>query len=435
MPEFSERDRLSLPLDCAVQVVGFGISGLGLAFAADRQCQFEKLCQHGLVYIDKRRESDFSSLNFDILSNSPASDFIEGIRPGGLFSALLNSQNGKRLRCLKNKETPLTLVSEFFADAADCLSTLLKPYLRSSVLSRKCVSTIKINRDNTTSSYDMDGNLLVRSRYTVIATGGVEANNSEFASVARQRLADLVQSEPILRGLMDNRLKQIISTGQQIAIIGGSHSAFSVVDYLLRNFSSIIQREQILLVHRSPIKRYYKNIKDFNKTSASKEEGLVDFETQTVNRYSGLRCDARFNYENILNGNENRVNIVSAADATIENLLAANANPVGMLVQATGYHSQMPTIIDHNHQPIATKCTGGQTELSLNHHLISENKQVLESIFGIGLGTFIASAAPYSTTGEVAVGVNIYHQKDADTIISQILGQLGNEPLLPLAQN
>lgn len=411
-------------VDCAVQVIGFGVAGLGVAVAADNQQQLNTLCDQGLVYIDKRTRGGFDSLSFDILSNSPASDFVAGMRQNGEFKTVFDSSVGGRLCDHQDNKVPLPLVSEFFKDTAEHLYKKLAVYPRSNFLADTSVATLRIEADGKITSLDADGKTLVSSKFAVVATGGVETPNAGMQALASELQADFTRSESILRGHNDEAILQYIKTGKQIVIMGGSHSAFSIVDYLTRHFSHVLQQQQILVVSRSLVKLNYDDMDEYQQSAQEGETCLVDAETQSINRYCGLRGDAKKVYQSVIAGEESTTKLVVCEQDKIKDLLANQPYPTGIVVQAIGYQVNLPTVVTHDGQSIQCKQLQGCSALSENYNLCTHASHSLERIFSVGLGSFVPSTLPYISTGEVPVGVNVYHKKDAAIIVEYILRQL-----------
>lgn len=405
---------------CQVQVIGFGMAGLGIALAADRHHCLKTLCANGLVYLDKNGADQFQSLHFDMASNSPASDFIESICPEGEFSSILHHANGKVLRALKRNKVPLTLVSQFFSEIAHHLVQSFHYFPRSQLISNTHVTSLKYEKNGAITSLDARGRSLVTSKFAIVATGGIEKPNHAIHDIARALLARFQCSETILRG-DDGALYQTIKAGKTVVIIGGSHSAFSVVDYVLRRFGLLLTRQQVVVVSRSAISSYYDNVGSFYHDQGNVGRCLIDVETLKVNRYCGLRGDAKKVYRTIASGDEQRVRLVSEVGVVNLELIKSLAVPVGMVIQATGYHSYFPKIIDKDGLEIQCRQSRGRTALSNDYTVCMENGDRLHRLFGIGLGSFVPSALPYSVTGEIPAGVNRYHQKEAAIIMDNIV--------------
>lgn len=433
--DFSQKISASQKTDCAVQVVGFGIAGLGIALAADRHHYLSALCEQGLVYIDKRAPNTFDSLHFDILSNSPADDFIGGIRRDGAFASMFDNANGKKLCCLSDKEAPLTLVSDFFGDTAKYLNQTFEHYQRSQFIANTEVTALRLEGNGDITSLDAHGKPLVRSQFAVVATGSEESPKAALIDLATRIDVPLVCSETILRGECDAQLLESIRAEERIVVIGGAHSAFSVVDYILRRFGHHLDNEQVLILSRSPINIYYDSIEQFNTNAQIDEAYRVDFETQRINRYCGLRCDAKKRYQKIMAGDEPRVQLIITPEDSAFSALDQLSTPVGLIVQAIGYTAKQPRLVDCQDNDIACQQTNACAALSKNYNFKTNNNQTLERVFGIGLGCFIPTLSPYSTTGEVPVGVNVYHQKDAAAIVDHIINYLASDSAAPAISN
>jgi|GEM_PF-3304816 len=403
-----------------IQVLGFGIAGLGLAVAADRMGLLSKLLRSGLIFMDKRAISDFNSLRFDIDSNSPANDFLSGVSDKGIFADVLTSAEGDRLRDRATKILPLSYVADFFRAMALRLQQEISLYPRSEFISGRELATLKILSGNKLLSLDGADRPIAVSRAAILALGAKEVPKKSIVDVAKAYRAHFMCSENILRGQQSAFINKTLSSGRKIAVVGGSHSAFSVVEYLLRRFGQNISDAQILLVRRSPIKVFHSCVTDFERDTCGDEGCLVDPETGEVNRFSGLRGEAKATYLSVWKTLEKRVKITDFSSFRLASSRLSDSQ-IGMVVQATGYAHNFPVIKDGDgtlcpdvrHQAVA---------LSEDHSLVADNRtRGVKQIYGLGLGCFSPGQAPFCDTGEVPVGVNIYHQQHASIVLNHII--------------
>ncbi len=411
-----------------VQVIGFGISGLGVAFAADRQGHLEALCQQGLVYLDKRGSDQLESLRFDILSNSPVEDFIAGISKQGVFADILNNENGRRLCEFAHKEVPLKLISEFFNDTSLHLREILSTYDASNFYSGTHVASLKLESTGEVTSFNALGQPLVTSEYAVIATGATERKDESFKRLAITMGAHLECSEKVLRGQYNDQLRALIDSGQKIIIFGGSHSAFSVVEYLLRNFSNALAKQQIKVITRSSVKLHYSCIREFNDCSQLGEKGLVDIETRRINRYCGLRSEAKKTYLSVIDGTEPRVEIAtfSSVHSIMDSISKKGSifSKTGLIIQATGYRAAQPKILNADGIEVECDQSRGFLTVSQDYRVRDQHKKPLKAIFAIGMGNFVAPEESLMSTGEIPVGVNVYHNNDAMVVLKNIMDNI-----------
>ncbi len=403
------------PVECHTQVIGLGVAGLGLAMAADKQGRLDELLNKGLTFIDKRAPDQWHSLQYDIASNSGAADFLEGIRRDGMAAELLASPLGEKILASQDGLINLQVVASFFEQLARQLADEVSGYSQSGIIHGQTVSELRLEKDGSVSSLNPARQVLARSRQAVIASGGQEQLLQPLQQLADQAEAELWCSEAILRGAKNTVLGERIAAGKRIVVVGGAHSAFSVLDYLLRYFGDALGEQQLMLFVRGPVRLYHRSVDDCRQLSPLADVSRLDRASGEVNRYSGLRGDARQVYMDVIAGREPRVSIVTGDDVTAEHVAES-----GCVIQATGYRSRSPVITDAGGNIVSVAHHHGNLKLTDTFNLQAAEGEPLTALYALGLGCFNATEPHFMATGEVPVGVNIYHAQDAQRIFRAI---------------
>ena len=406
----------SMMLTCDTQVVGFGPSGLGIALAADDNKNLLSFLEKGLVYIDRRSQSKWTNLDYDIYSNSKANDFIIGIRKDGLFRRVLECDAGNELLEAGQDVVKLRTVASFYQNVAAKAISLMEPYHKSHFIDNTEISYISRDTQGFLTTYDQFEKPVCRSKHLVISTGSVEKtifNND--SSVGEGERVSLTSGE-VLKNECDVSLLARIKDKQSIVIVGGSHSAFSVVEYLLRYFGGNIAARQITVLVRDQVKLHYSTVAAALQQGADLRHSTIDPETQEVNRYSGLRKAVKSVYERIVAGDESRIQLIKGSQYSASGLF----EQAGIIIQGIGYQPHIPKIYNENNELLHLQKSSNQYSLTRKRNFKTLSGEVLENVFGIGLGFGNSEKDPYSQVNENPAGMNLYHGDDAHTIVDMI---------------
>jgi hypothetical protein len=403
-----------------MQVIGFGVAGLGLAVAADRAHALEEWLGRGLRFIDgSSADAPWRSLRYAINANSDAADFLTGIRADGVFGDLLRGRHGRLLVQHGTGPVDLRLVAAFFDELAQRLRQLAAGHPRSVIQHRSRVSKIVLERDQSVSSFGAAGELIARSRCAVLALGAEQPvarfTRLFFPGAGR---ACVLASDQVLRAEADEQIASVLERGMRIVIAGGSHSGFSCAQYLLERFAGRLGARQIVIANRHPVRRYYRSAAHAGAMPLA--DASIDPLTGQVNRLSGIRGDALALWERISDGREQRV-VLDPGAACLHQPQPDGST--GLVIYAAGYEPRRIPVVDAaGHRiPVAYGRSNALTTASGN--LTTETGRVLESLYGLGLGHALPGADGYQ------VGVNYFHGEAAGRILQRAA------PRAPLQQS
>lgn len=400
------------------QVVGFGPAAQGLLIAADRLNLIDSVLSD-VHFIDSRGADQITrdvGLNYNITSNSPANEFLNSISRSGIYRDIFEHQSAINILISKTGVIPLTLVSELLSIIAKKNIQLLTGNSsgRSLLFNTKVTSMVR-NIDGTYTTYDDFGAPILTSDYVVLANGA--SQDKGFFHKLGQSFKDidlgkkhLVQSDDFLSANGIDHVNEI-NQGEikKICIFGGSHSAFSCLNYLFDRIKNIDSFD-ISVIHKSDIKEYKKLsvVEPFSEGAGNDHDGDDD-QTQ-VNRFSGLRANALEIYREIKSGNYD-VELVRLDSPEAERVL----NDADVVINATGYITNVMKIHDTLTNSIIASPNDDQISVDNQCRVVDRNREILPNVYGIGLGyTRLTSA------GVRRVGINLFHGQDAELIVTGI---------------
>ncbi|MEU6021888.1 hypothetical protein [Micromonospora sp. NPDC047134] len=377
-----------------LQVIGFGAAALGIPIAADRQGRLTDLLGRGCVFFDSRRPREWTSLGYDILSNSAGADFLVGIDPAGAFAEALDTPQARSLLAAGTRPVPLPTASVFLHDLAGRVAEHLAG-LGDEVRFGSRVDHIVVEPGGVFRSHDAQGRTLARSRHAVLAVG----------AAPRPAGAGWLTSEAFLRGHCLTHAKTAVAEGHRIRIVGGSHSAFSVAGMVLREWGDELTTGQVWIDARRPVRLYGANLKDRHSPA-----DVVDPDTGEVNRFCGLRGPARDLYQAVVRGDERRVLLTEGGGEP------RPAVRPELTVSAQGYRAR----------PVPVRTEQGEVLVGPTDPAVDRDGRLLDArtgnpvpgLFALGLG--YRHIAPDGTAGYPRAALNIFHGDAADRILATL---------------
>ena len=241
------------------QIVGFGPACTSFLISADRWGILEDLLQRGLLIYEKRETEDallLAGANYDIPSNSDASDFLDGISPDGLFAPVLSGAAARLIRVRGTQEVPLQLVALLIADVRRIFREKIKQHPRSGILYGQQVQELFQTRNGWLMRFAHGGH--TESDCIVFACGSTPHVPPEIRRLAEASAVPLLHSEVILRPCA---LSELLPQGaRHITVVGASHSAFSVLHKFLEAHPDSGMRYTLL--HQSPVRRMHRKCRN-----------------------------------------------------------------------------------------------------------------------------------------------------------------------------
>ena len=142
--------------------------------------------------------------------------------------------------------------------------------------------------------------------------------------------------------LSDDLLKQkrlIDQDTKEIVVIGGSHSAFSAVDFIINEHTHVTQ---ITVITKDPIKIYFESKEAAQAAGYDYDESDVCTETGRINRFTGIRGSAKSVALNAIKGTQQGVTIIHGDASNCEDVLHSADN----IIQACGYRPRK-ILVEH----------------------------------------------------------------------------------------
>lgn len=411
------------------QVIGCGPAGIGIAIAADRRGLIEKLLRRGILFVDKSPAAHIGSgdfRNLQIRSNSAASDYLECIRPDGVFGGVLKLPAADKIASHGKEIVSLTLVAELLEDIGRKLREVIDGYPESDLLASTQIAGVVHNtllQHGRFESFTTENKRFV-SQNVILATGGQETaidldEHSQKFILSRNVLHDDDIIEQIRQKFKEHSC-------ERLAILGGSHSAFSVAwrlheEIIARNFPF----GYMDIIHRHPVKLFYDSAEEALRDGYPFDSVLdVCPVTGRVYRFAGIRGDAKALFQAVINGEEEHVRLIQSNEQNAGEVEESLRN-AAVIVQALGYGANAVPIFDSTDSQIGPRLkNNGQLDVTKECRIYDCHGQFIRGAYAIGLGHGITPDP--AVRGEpsfrgVLDAVNLYHGKVGEIILDQIL--------------
>eukprot|EP01031_Cornospumella_fuschlensis_P033659 gene33659-40721_t len=243
----------------------------------------------------------------------------------------------------------------------------------------------------------------IYASHVVLCTGGKqEALKLPPQLASKVMLSDVACTSEGVQELKKRIRKQIKanpSSGVRVAIVGGSHSAFSAAWVCMHKVdeaqdavptavpSITFPSSSICILHRSPICVYYATRHDAEKEGylGGGMGGEVNKITGEVNPWGGIRGDAKELWQHIRAGKESRVRLLqirsgigvfggagaggsggegtSGAAGVRQSIVEKILGEAAVVVMACGYATHLPPILDEQGNPLEVVYDGLQVKV------------------------------------------------------------------------
>lgn len=312
------------PLDLVV--VGCGLRATGLVTAVP-----QLLTPRTAIVEASEGLGPGSFADYRIESNSSGSDFFGWIDREGPFGDVLEHPDVSGLRTIPGNFR-LAMLAQALRRVGAAIARRVRPeHLR---LRERVV---RVDSDGARFTATLGSGDQLVSRAIVMAAGIRETPRAALASWQRK----VMLSSQIVKA-HDHRLFGD-DPPTPIAIVGGSHSGYSVAMRFRDALAAAPDRRfEVTLIHRSPVKLFYQSWSEYQAHAHPALEAVPDPardlcpETGNVFRYSGLRHGAKALFRAAAQGGVpwlTQVQVPALADAAVWLDRAA------VVVQAMGYES------------------------------------------------------------------------------------------------
>ncbi|SOS33482.1 hypothetical protein CFBP6411_02122 [Pseudomonas syringae group genomosp. 3] len=371
---------------CGCIVGGAGLAGMGFLFNALKSGALADLAEKGLIVIDVSGQPGTGMLgHYRITANSVGDVFIDCLRDPALrdvFRLQVESLDGTRRVCCKS---------------------------------------------------------------LVLNLGGRQDPQQLITSLARQGLmlsgTTTIQSADRLLRMNVVQLREVfasvLASNKRITLVGGSHSAFSMLENLADalEFAGL---QELTLVHRSRIRLFYENVQQAH-AAGYQVDALQDVcpISGRVNRSGGLRYRALdIGREAALTGRVGktgvRVKMFQTLDGPIgdhEQARLALADS-GVVVQCSGYQAVLPTLRDADGSLVRLRESKGGLDSDASGCPLDQHGRRLSGLYlfglGAGLGVDPQLGSEPAFDGRI-YGVWQFHHDASRAVLGAVINRLAHK--------
>lgn len=439
---------------CACVVGGAGLAGMGFLFNALKSGVLPPLCRDGLIVVDASPSAGVGSLGqYRITANSVGDVFIDCLRDprlASIFEPLEYSPAYWRIRRQADSAPPLAEVGELMAEAHRLVLEHIVKHYGVRIWHSTTITAVTWQPDQVQLMVETAGFARrIRCRALLLNLGGRQTPQHLSASLAEHGLslpaaADVVGSDALLRMnavQVRELLVPVLAAGQRISVVGGSHSAFSVLENLADalEFAGL---QELTLIHRSTVRLFYEC------AGQAREQGYA-FDAQRdvcpvsgrINRSGGLRYRAQeIGRQVLLNGRVGntgvqvrRVQLQGGAPGDLDRAAQALCES-GAVIQCTGYQPVLPGLYHADGAMINLRQARGGLDVSAQGCPQDQDGRRLDGIYLFGIGTGLAPDPQLGS--EQAFGGRIYgvwqfHHTASSAVLEAVLARVqcpGGQP-------
>ncbi|BAP44272.1 putative pyridine nucleotide-disulfide oxidoreductase [Pseudomonas sp. StFLB209] len=436
-----------LDTECACVVGGAGLAGMGFLFNALKTGVLPQLCRDGLIVVDASDRPGVGSLGqYRITANSVGDVFIDCLRDprlASIFEPLEYSPAYWRIRRQADSAPPLAEVGELMAEAHRLVLEHIVKHFGVRIWHSTAITAVTWQPGEVHLLVETAGfERRIRCRALVLNLGGRQTPQHLCAGLAAHGLslpaaADVLGSDVLLRMnavQIRERLVPVLAAGRRISVIGGSHSAFSVLENLADalEFAGL---QELTLIHRNPVRLFYECAEQAHAQG-------YDFDAQRdvcpvsgrINRSGGLRYRAQQIGREVLHNGRvgktgvtvRRAQLQGGAPADLE--LAAQAlGESGAVIQCTGYQPVLPQLYHADDTSIQLRQANGGLDANAQGCPQDQDGRRLDGIYLFGIG---AGLAPDPQLGSEQAfegriyGVWQFHHTASSAVLEAVLARV-----------
>ncbi|MEB0079967.1 pyridine nucleotide-disulfide oxidoreductase [Pseudomonas sp. CCI3.2] len=392
---------------CGCVIGGAGPAGMGLIFNALKSGSLPEMARHGLIIVDASPLPGIGRLgDYRITANSVGDVFLDCLRDPALrdvFEPLERSPAYWRIRNQAFVAPLLSDVGELLAEASKLVLDHLVEHFAVEVWSSTTISEVVSSADEYQVWVEHKGrSQVIRCRSLVLNLGGHQDPQHLLKALADQGLAlppaTSVQSADTLLRMSAQDLRAhfapTLAKGGRLTVVGGSHSAFSMLENLGTALQSV-GLEELTLVHRSQIRLFYESVEQA-LASGYVFDPVNDVcpVSGRVNRSGGLRYSALEVGRNILqygriSPNGVRVRLLQSGPGVGQQYgLASQAlADSSVVVQCTGYQPRLPAMKYADGSPIKLREVKGGLDSDPSGCPLDSIGQRMHGLYLFGLGS------------------------------------------------
>lgn len=403
----------SLRSNYACVVGGAGPAGMGFLFNAYKTGALASLARDGLLVVDAALAVGRGRLgDYHITANSVGDVFLDCLRDPALLPIFAPLAHSPAFRALQNDPhgaPMLTQVGELLAHASTLFMRYVTEHLGVEVALGTRIEKITAQDDGSFQLALRSGShgVQIGAGTLVMNLGGRQNREYLNWSLAEQDLhlahdGPTVYSSDALLSLNPAELVELfgdrVTPGTRFTVVGGSHSAFSILDNLACALDCL-GLEQITLLHRAPIRLFFESAEEARAAGYVVDEGMdVCPVSGRVNRSGGLRYRAHqvgtdVLANGIVSGTRVKVELLCLEDRSpaVRARLAQVCSEDGVIVQAIGYQPCLPALRRANGEPLQVRESKGGLDSDAAGCLRDLNGRPIPGLYSFGLGSGLAA--------------------------------------------
>ncbi|GFM81691.1 hypothetical protein PSCICN_23830 [Pseudomonas cichorii] len=443
-----------LETTCGCVVGGAGLAGMGFLFNALKSGTLADIARNGLIVVDASDNPGTGVLGqYRITANSVGDVFIDCLRDPALsevFEPLESSPAYWRIRGQAQSAPQLSDVGQLMAEASRLLLNYIVHHHGVKIWRCTTITEVICDDDTFCLKVETEGCMrLIHCRTLVLNLGGRQDPQHLIRGLADQGLAVPasmnIQSSDMLLRMNAVQLREAfapaLASGRRITVVGGSHSAFSVLENLADalEFAGL---QEVTLVHRTRIRLFYESVEQAVAAG-------YEFDPQSdicpisgrINRSGGLRYRALdIGCEALKSGR------IGKTGVRVQLLQTSGGQPAdyekagqalaesSVVVQCTGYQPRLPSLTYPDGRPVRLCETKGGLDSDASGCPQDQFGRRLHGLhlFGIGAGL---KADPQlgsepSFDGRI-YGVWQFHHDASRAVIDAVLARL-QDKVIPL---
>lgn len=439
-----------LETHCGCVIGGAGVAGMGFLFNALKSGTLADLAGNGMIVIDASDKPGTGLLGqYRITANSVGDVFIDCLRDPTLrevFEPLEYSPAYWRIRGQAQSAPPLAEVGLLMAEASRLVLDYIARHYGVKIWHSTTITEVICEDDEFCVRVETEGcERRVRCQALVLNLGGHQQPQHLIDNLAAQKLplspAVNIQSSDHLLRMNAVQLREVFATAVasegRITVVGGSHSAFSVLENLADalEFAGL---QELTLIHRSQIRLFYENAEQAAAAGYSFDATLdVCPVSGRINRSSGLRYRALDIGREVLKSGRIgktgvRVQLLQTQGGKpgdFELAKAALADS-SVVVQCTGYQPRLPLLRNGNGAAIVLREAKGGLDSDASGCPVDKNGRRLHGLhlfgLGAGLGVDPLLGSEPSFDGRI-YGVWQFHHDASRVVIDAVLARLSRK--------
>lgn len=401
---------------CAI--CGAGPSGMGFLFHAFKTGNLPEIARNGLLIIDKRTELGAGKLGeyVNVTGNTVGNTFLACLEHENFADVFadLRANSPLHQRMVEAADGPpnLTEAGALLALATEQLLAYLTARYNVTVLRGREIDRIRRLESGgfEIDFHDVNDSTVVStlSSDTVVMNLGGQQHVGEIAQLCyglllpppnagiRTYVSDDVLSlttPQLIDAFARDFSQQRARRPNRITVIGGSHSAFTVVDRLAMELGSE-GLDEITVIHRSQVRLFFETVEEAHAHGYEVDEvNDVCPVTRRVNRAGGLRYRAFDIARSIMTngrvpGAKPRVELIEADSSDSARLRARECLRESIaVIHGAGYGPNMSILVDHWDAPISLQLGQGGVVSDRYGCPFDASGRSVQGLFSFGLGS------------------------------------------------